>query len=90
MSVSISKLLFGLPKIISEFRNRPHKPAGKGAAVDIGLKLKELRILKGLTQEELADRGGTVQRIHISAGEESDLSVHRHADGYSAVPWHEY
>lgn len=41
---------------MSEFRNRPHKPAGKGAAVDIGLKLKELRILKGLTQEELADR----------------------------------
>ena len=24
--------------------------------IDIGLKLKELRILKGLTQEELADR----------------------------------
>ena len=24
--------------------------------MDIGLKLKELRILKGLTQEELADR----------------------------------
>ena len=28
----------------------------KEAAMDIGLKLKELRILKGLTQEELADR----------------------------------
>ena len=35
--------------------------------IDIGLKLKELRILKGLTQEELA-------------GTEPDLPLHCHAD----------
>ena len=31
--------------------------------IDIGLKLKELRILKGLTQEELADRAESGQYL---------------------------
>ena len=38
--------------------------------MDIGLKLKELRILKGLTQEELADQKIKPNTIRLSIGTE--------------------
>ena len=56
--------------------------------MDIGLKLKELRILKGLTQEELADRAelskGFISQI------ERNLAFYRHPDGYPAVSGHDH
>lgn len=57
--------------------------------MDIGLKLKELRILKGLTQEELADRA-ELSKGFISQVERTHLAFYRHPDGYPAVPGHDH
>ena len=46
-------MLFGL--VFLNFKFKIVKNRG-GEIVDIGTKIKELRILNGLTQEELADR----------------------------------
>ena len=49
----------------------------------IGAKVKELRVQKGLTQEELADRTELSKALSLSwAG--SDLSFHRNPDGHPA------
>ena len=50
--------------------------------MDIGNKLKELRVLKGLTQEELADRS------ELSKG--LNFPLHRNSHGHPAVPWYQY
>ena len=43
--------------------------------MEIGEKIKELRIERGLTQEELADRAETIERVYFTGGERSDLST---------------
>ena len=49
--------------------------------MDIGLKLKELRILKGLTQEELADRAALELRQGIEMDIECEIrEKHRHLE----------
>ncbi len=53
--------------------------------MDIGNKLKELRVLKGLTQEELADRSELSKGIYFPAGAQSYLPLYRYSDGYSPV-----
>ena len=50
--------------------------------MEIGSKIKELRILKGLTQEELADRA------ELSKGFISQLE--RDLTSPSTMPWHKY
>ena len=58
--------------------------------MSIGGKLKELRILKGLTQEELADRAELSKGFISQVERESDLPVHRYSDGYSPVSRHHH
>ena len=51
--------------------------------------LKELRVAKGLTQEELADRAVSCPKGFISQLErDHHLPVHRDTDGHPAVPGH--
>ena len=57
--------------------------------MDIGNKLKELRVLKGLTQEELADRS-ELSKGFISQLERNLTSLHHHPYGHPAVPWYQY
>lgn len=53
--------------------------------MDIGNRLKELRVLKGLTQEELADRS-ELSKGFISQLERNLTSpLYRYSDGYSPV-----
>ena len=54
--------------------------------MDIGQKLKELRVLKNLTQEELADRAELSKGFISQLERNSDLPVHRHINGYPSVP----
>ena len=42
--------------------------------MDIGHRMKELRVHYGLTQQELADRSGAVQGIYLSVRTKSDFS----------------
>lgn len=58
--------------------------------MDIGNKLKELRVLKGLTQEELAGPFRAFQGIYFPAGAQSYLPFHHHPYGHPAVPWYQY
>ena len=46
--------------------------------MDIGKRMKELRIQYGLTQQELADRSELTKGIYFPAGTQPELSVHRH------------
>ena len=56
--------------------------------MDIGNKLKELRVLKGLTQEELADRSelskGFISQL------ERNLTSPSIPYGHPAVPWNQH
>ena len=54
--------------------------------MEIGKKIKDLRIAKGLTQEELGRPFRTVQGIYFPAGAGSDLPFHRYSDRYPAGP----
>ena len=54
--------------------------------MQIGAKLKELRILKGLTQEELADRTELSKGFISQLEKESDLSLYCDVNGHSPVP----
>lgn len=58
--------------------------------MDIGLKLKELRILKGLTQGGAGRSCGAVKGIYFPDRAESHLAFYRHPDGYPAVPGHDH
>ena len=58
--------------------------------MDIGSKLKELRVLKGLTQEELADRAELFQGLHLAAGRDLTSPIHRHPDRYPSMPGHHH
>ena len=53
--------------------------------MDIGHRMKELRIQYGLTQQELADRAELTKGF-IS---QLELSVHRNSSGYHPVPWYD-
>ena len=55
--------------------------------MDIGSKLKEIRTLKGLTQEELAGPGRAF-RDSYPTGTQPDLSLYRDAHRHPAVPRH--
>ena len=50
--------------------------------MDIGAKLKELRILKGLTQEELADRAELSKGFISRAGKGLNFPLHRDSHGH--------
>lgn len=54
--------------------------------MEIGKKIKDLRIAKGLTQEELADRSELSKGFIFPAGAGSDLPFHRYSDRYPAGP----
>ena len=54
----------------------------------IGSKIKELRVLKGLTQEEACRQGRAVEGLHFTAGTRPDFTINCNLSGYSAVPWH--
>lgn len=44
--------------------------------MDIGEKLRQLRLQRGLTQEELADRCRAEQGVHLPGGAEPGLPLH--------------
>ena len=58
--------------------------------MSIGGKLKELRILKGLTQEELADRAELSKGFISQVERDLTSPVHRYFDGYSPVSRHSH
>ena len=54
--------------------------------MDIGEKLRQLRLQRGLTQEEMADRC-ELSKGFISQVERNLASpLHRHADGHARMP----
>ena len=56
--------------------------------MDIGKKIKELRVAKGLTQEELADRSELSKGFISQLERDLHLPVHCDIDGHFAVPGH--
>ena len=54
--------------------------------MDIGVKIRELRILNGLTQEELADRSELSKGCISRAGKRSHVAVYLHTGGYTPMP----
>ena len=46
--------------------------------MDIGHRMKELRIQYGLTQQELADRAELTKGIYLPARAKSEFTVSRH------------
>lgn len=56
--------------------------------MDIGHRMKELRIQYGLTQQELAPCRAD-QGLYLTVGTKPELSVHRNSSGYHPVPWYD-
>ena len=56
--------------------------------MEIGQKLKELRVAEGLTQEELADRAELSKGFISQLERDITSPVHRNTDGYPTVPRH--
>ena len=56
--------------------------------MDIGRKLKDLRVRKGLTQEELADR--VDKGVYFPVGTEFNIAVDCNSDGYSSMSGNKY
>lgn len=54
--------------------------------MDIGEKLRLLRIRRGLTQEDMADRLRTEQGLHFAGRAQPCLPVYRDADRHAGMP----
>lgn len=57
--------------------------------MDIGHRMKELRIQYGLTQQELADRAELTKGFISQLERNQNSPSHRNSSGYHPVPWYD-